>query len=139
MSALETQAAPVTGAPGSAGLQLPRLSSHGTVVQRAAPVPVRGRAAPGARVAVIFAGSTRQALADAAGQWSTSFPAFAVAGADRRFVWAQARIEGNRVVVWSDAVPEPVAIRYAWGNDPENASLFNVDGLSAAPFRTDSW
>ncbi len=64
---------------------------------------------------------------------------FAVAGADRRFVWAQARIEGNHVVVWSDAVANPVAIRYAWGNDPENASLFNADGLPAAPFRTDSW
>jgi sialate O-acetylesterase len=64
---------------------------------------------------------------------------FAVAGADRRFVWAEARIEGDRVVVWSDAVPNPVAVRYAWANSPENPSLYNSSGLPAPPFRTDDW
>ena len=63
---------------------------------------------------------------------------FAIAGADRRWVWANARIERDRVVVWSDEVPDPVAVRYAWqGNPPAN--LFDSDGLPAAPFRTDAW
>ncbi|QXD15447.1 beta galactosidase jelly roll domain-containing protein [Rhodocaloribacter litoris] len=64
---------------------------------------------------------------------------FAVAGADRRFVWAEARIEGDRVVVWSDRVPAPVAVRYAWANNPARANLYNREGLPAAPFRTDTW
>lgn len=64
---------------------------------------------------------------------------FAIAGADRRFVWAHAAIEGDRVVVWSERVPEPVAVRYGWGNNPDGANLFNREGLPAAPFRTDAW
>jgi sialate O-acetylesterase len=64
---------------------------------------------------------------------------FAVAGADRQFVWAKARIEGNRVVVWSDQVPEPVAVRYGWSDSPPVPSLYNGAGLPAAPFRTDTW
>jgi sialate O-acetylesterase len=64
---------------------------------------------------------------------------FAIAGADRRFVWADARIDGDRVAVSSAAVPHPVAVRYAWGNNPTTASLYNHEGLPATPFRTDSW
>jgi len=64
---------------------------------------------------------------------------FAVAGPDKRFVWANARIEGDRVVVWSDSVPDPVAVRYAWANNPEAANLYNEEGLPAGPFRTDKW
>ncbi|HEX8848131.1 MAG TPA: sialate O-acetylesterase [Gemmatimonadaceae bacterium] len=68
-----------------------------------------------------------------------SVGAFAVAGADHRFVWAQARIEGDHVVVWSDSVKSPVAVRYAWANNPVGANLYNREGLPAAPFRTDAW
>jgi sialate O-acetylesterase len=68
-----------------------------------------------------------------------SVAAFVVAGADRRFVRAQAKIEGDRVIVWSDAVPIPVAVRYAWANNPVGANLYNKEGLPAAPFRTDAW
>src|SRR5215208_5602611 len=64
---------------------------------------------------------------------------FAIAGADRKFVWANARIENGRVVVWSDEVKSPVAVRYAWGNNPLDANLYNTAGLPAAPFRTDQW
>jgi sialate O-acetylesterase len=64
---------------------------------------------------------------------------FAIAGLDRRFVRADAAIEGDHVMVWSDRVPNPVAVRYAWGNNPVGANLFNVDGLPASPFRTDQW
>jgi sialate O-acetylesterase len=64
---------------------------------------------------------------------------FAVAGADGRFVWAEARVDGERVVVWSERVPEPVAVRYAWSNGPVGLALYNREGLPAAPFRTDDW
>ncbi len=64
---------------------------------------------------------------------------FAIAGADRNLVWAEARIDGDRVVVWSDRVPSPVAIRYAWADNPSTANLYNREGLPAAPFRTDKW
>ena len=64
---------------------------------------------------------------------------FAIAGADRRFVWADAAIESGRVVVWSALVPAPVAVRYAWADNPEGANLYNGAGLPASPFRTDSW
>jgi sialate O-acetylesterase len=64
---------------------------------------------------------------------------FAIAGADRHFVWADATIEGDSVVVWSARVPKPVAVRYAWDDNPTRANLYNRGGLPAAPFRTDAW
>jgi sialate O-acetylesterase len=63
---------------------------------------------------------------------------FEIAGADRRFVRADARIEGRTVVVSSPSVAAPAAVRYAWDDDPE-VSLFNTGGLPASPFRTDDW
>lgn len=63
---------------------------------------------------------------------------FAVAGADRKFHWAEARIDGDTVVVSSRDVPSPVAVRYAWADSPV-CNLFNKDGLPASPFRTDDW
>ncbi|MCA0230838.1 MAG: sialate O-acetylesterase [Bacteroidetes bacterium] len=63
---------------------------------------------------------------------------FAVAGADKKFVWAQARIEGkNEIVVWNDAVSTPLYVRYAWADNPENVNFYNKEGLPASPFRTD--
>ncbi len=63
---------------------------------------------------------------------------FNVAGEDKKFVWASAKIDGNSVVVWSDAVKNPVAVRYAWANNPE-CNLYNKEGIPASPFRTDVW
>jgi len=63
---------------------------------------------------------------------------FAIAGSDRKFVWADAKIDGDTVVVWSDQVPEPVAVRYAWAINPV-CNLYNTEGLPASPFRTDDW
>ncbi len=63
---------------------------------------------------------------------------FAIAGEDRRFVSARARLLNGRVVVNSPAVPNPVAVRYAWANNPV-WSLQNSAGLPASPFRTDDW
>lgn len=62
---------------------------------------------------------------------------FSIAGADRRFVWADARIDGDTVVVSSDSIETPVAVRYAWADNPDRANLYNEEGLPAAPFRTD--
>ena len=64
---------------------------------------------------------------------------FAIAGADRTFVWANATVAGSRVVVWSDRVAKPVAVRYLWANSPTAPVLYNREGLPAAPFRTDAW
>ncbi|HEV7991145.1 MAG TPA: sialate O-acetylesterase [Gemmatimonadaceae bacterium] len=64
---------------------------------------------------------------------------FAIAGADRHFVWADARIEGSSVIVSSPRVASPVAVRYGWGNNPTEARLYNGEGLPAVPFRTDGW
>lgn len=63
---------------------------------------------------------------------------FAIAGADRTWHWAEARIEGDTIVVSSPQVPEPVAVRYAWQANPL-ATLYNAAGLPAAPFRSDNW
>jgi sialate O-acetylesterase len=63
---------------------------------------------------------------------------FAIAGADKKFVWAKARIEGDKVVVWSEEVPEPKYVRYAWADNPVGANLYNKEGLPASPFRTDN-
>ncbi|MCD8174144.1 MAG: 9-O-acetylesterase [Alistipes sp.] len=76
-------------------------------------------------------------------RWATAnkygyIEGFAVAGADGRFEWAVAGFDGEDVVVRSDRVPNPVAVRYGWGTNPE-AGLFDSEGLPLAPFRTDDW
>jgi len=63
---------------------------------------------------------------------------FIVAGADRKWAAAQARIEGSTIVVSAPDVPAPVAARYAWENFPA-CNLYNGAGLPASPFRTDDW
>ncbi len=63
---------------------------------------------------------------------------FAIAGKDKKFYWADAKVEGDEVVVWSDKVKEPVAVRYAWAANPV-CNLYNGAGLPASPFRTDDW
>jgi len=63
---------------------------------------------------------------------------FEIAGDDRKFVGAQASIDGDTVVVRSDRTPHPVAVRYAWGMNP-SCNLYNRAGLPASPFRTDEW
>jgi len=60
---------------------------------------------------------------------------FAIAGSDKKFVWANARIEGDKVVVWNDAIKDPKFVRYAWADEPVNPNLCNKEGLPAGPFR----
>ena len=62
---------------------------------------------------------------------------FSLCGEDKKWVWADAGIEGATVVVWSDKVPAPVAVRYAWADNP-TCNLYNGAGLPASPFRTDA-
>jgi sialate O-acetylesterase len=61
---------------------------------------------------------------------------FAIAGADKKFVWAKAKVEYNNIVVWNDQLANPVAVRYAWADNPEGANLYNKEGLPASPFET---
>jgi len=59
---------------------------------------------------------------------------FAIAGDDKEFVWAQAKIDGDKLIVWSDEVENPKYIRYAWANNPYNPNFYNKEGLPASPF-----
>lgn len=68
---------------------------------------------------------------------STELLGFSIAGADGKFVWAKAKIDGESVIVSSEAVPNPIAVRYAWADCPI-ANLYNNAGLPASPFRTES-
>ena len=64
---------------------------------------------------------------------------FEIAGADQKFQYAKAWIEGNDVVVSAEAVSSPVAVRYGWADNPEDINLYNKEGFPASPFRTDTW
>jgi sialate O-acetylesterase len=68
----------------------------------------------------------------------TKLEEFSIAGEDRKWLWADARIEGDTIVVSSPSVPNPQEVRYAWQSNPA-ATLFNGAGLPAVPFRTDHW
>ena len=62
---------------------------------------------------------------------------FAIAGEDKKFVWAKATIEDDKIIVSADDIASPKYVRYAWADDPVNPNLINKEGLPAAPFRTD--
>jgi hypothetical protein len=64
---------------------------------------------------------------------------FAIAGADKVWHWADATIEGRTVVVASDKVAAPIAVRYGYAANPESANLYSRNGLPVGPFRTDDW
>ncbi|HOT14324.1 MAG TPA: sialate O-acetylesterase [Bacteroidales bacterium] len=63
---------------------------------------------------------------------------FAIAGENKKFVWADARIVGNTIVVSAKSIAKPVAVRYNWADNPAG-NLYNKEGLPALPFRTDCW
>jgi len=62
---------------------------------------------------------------------------FAIAGTDKKFVWAKVKIENDKVVVWNENIANPVAVRYAWADNPQGANLYNKEDLPASSFRTD--
>jgi sialate O-acetylesterase len=69
-------------------------------------------------------------------RYGNALQGFTIAGSDKKFYNALAEIQGDRVVVWSNKVEKPVAVRYGWCNFPV-INLYNKDGLPASPFRTD--
>ncbi|KAF2330560.1 sialate O-acetylesterase [Flavobacterium ginsenosidimutans] len=62
---------------------------------------------------------------------------FAIAGPDGKFVWAKANIEGDKVIVWNNEIKNPVKMRYAWADNPDNANLYNKENLPASPFEAE--
>ncbi len=89
--------------------------------------------------AVIAFDYTGAGLSSKGGELKT----FAIAGADKQFVWADAKIEKkdgiNVVVVSSNKVKTPVAVRYAWADNPDQCNLYSKEGFPTSPFRTDDW
>ncbi|MEO7976467.1 sialate O-acetylesterase [Flavobacterium sp.] len=67
---------------------------------------------------------------------SGTLKGFAIAGSDGNFVWANATIEGDKIIVWNDAVPSPAKVRYAWADNPEGANFYNKENLPASPFES---
>ena len=64
---------------------------------------------------------------------------FTIAGEDKKFYWAKAEIEGDKIVLSCAEVSSPVAVRYGWADNPDDLNLYNLEGLPAGPFRTDDW
>lgn len=95
---------------------------------------------PKFRAMAVEGDGVRLSFDDAQGLHARGEPpvGFAIAGRNRRFHFAKARIEGESVVVWSERVPEPVAVRYAWASHPV-CNLYNAADLPMFPFATDSW
>jgi len=62
-----------------------------------------------------------------------------IAGSDKTFVWAETRIEGETLIAWHPTIAKPVAVRYAWSDNPVGCNLVNSAGLPASPFRSDTW
>jgi len=59
---------------------------------------------------------------------------FAIAGENNKYIWANATLDKNQVTVWHDSIKVPKHVRYAWANNPENANLYNDQGLPTTPF-----
>lgn len=59
---------------------------------------------------------------------------FAIAGADKKYIWAKAEIKNNTIIVWNDLIQNPISVRYAWADNPEGANLYNKEKLPASPF-----
>jgi sialate O-acetylesterase len=117
------------------GNRLARLAlarTYGADVPDSGPI-YRGMTRLGSRIRLDFE-HTRGGLEARGG----ALQGFAIAGDDRVFRWADARIEDDAVIVWGDEVPDPVAVRYGWADNPD-CNLINAAGLPASPFRSDDW
>ena len=64
---------------------------------------------------------------------------FAIVGKDRKFRWANVKLQNGKIMVWHETIEQPVAVRYGWSDNPARVNLFNAVGLPFIPFRTDSW
>ena len=115
-------------------LHLSRLISDGMILQRDIPVKIWGWANAREKVTLSFI-SCRSGLMSKDGM---PVKQFAIAGADRRFVWATAEIRGNKVFVYCDDIFHPEIVRYAWSDNPYDVNLYNKEGLPALPFTTEN-
>ncbi|MAG30492.1 MAG: hypothetical protein CL908_06300 [Deltaproteobacteria bacterium] len=111
---------------------LARRLVHGHEVVDAGPTLVKNKI-DGARIVLEFENGDGMKPRE-----GDTLVGFAIAGADREFVWADARIDGSTISVSHPAVKDPVAVRYAWADNPA-CNLVNAAGLPASPFRTDDW
>jgi sialate O-acetylesterase len=109
-----------------------RRLAYGHELEYSGPAYVYHTAVNG-RVTIMFRHVGRGLIAKGSG----TLKGFMIAGADGKFVPANASIDKDNVIVWSRAVANPTAVRYAWSNWPDGANLYNKDGLPASPFRTD--
>jgi sialate O-acetylesterase len=105
-----------------------------------------GMAVEGSRVRVRFSSvgaglivGSKSGRAPVQEQTGGKLARFAIAGVDKKWFWADAVIDGATVVVSSPQVTAPVAVRYAFAQNPAGCNLYNRDGLPASPFRTDDW
>ncbi|NEP12760.1 MAG: hypothetical protein F6K14_21635 [Symploca sp. SIO2C1] len=76
---------------------------------------------------------------DTNGVYTDELLGFAIAGSDRKFIWANAVIEKDKVVVSHPRIKKPVAVRYLWQTSSQTSNLYNKEGLPAGSFRTDRW
>ena len=116
------------------GKRLARLALAGTYAKpgvSSGPVP-RETSIQNGRIKVLFDHAAHGLVAKGG-----SLRQFSIARADGRFVWADAVIDGEAVVVSTRSFSDPAFVRYAWADNPAGANLYNSDGLPAAPFRTD--
>jgi sialate O-acetylesterase len=111
-----------------------RANAYGEDMAYEGPV-YRGYKIEGNSIRVAFTRSTARGLRSSDGEM---LKGFAVAGADRVWHWAEAKIDGSSIIVSSPEVSLPLAVRYAWADNPE-CNLTNDSGLPASPFRTDDW
>ena len=107
-------------------LSLSPLFGDHAVLQRDHPIPVWGRAEPGEEVRVRLAGHQARVVAGGDGTWLLRLPPLPAGGP-------------HELLASSASVCRPVALRYAWADNPEGCNLVSVDGLPASPFRTDRW
>lgn len=120
-------------------------NEYGQKVEVSGPL-FRGLQVEGAQVRVLFDRvgqglmvGTKQGREAVREEQGAALRRFAIAGLDRQWRWAEARIDGDSVVCRHPEVPAPVAVRYAYSSNPTGANLYNRDGLPASPFRSDSW
>jgi sialate O-acetylesterase len=106
---------------------------YGEKIEASGPL-YQGMKVSGNKITLSFTGVGGGLVAKGGGELKQ----FAIAGADQQWQWAQARIEGDKVVVWNEQVPNPVAVRYAWADNPV-CNLYSKVGLPTTPFRTDDW
>lgn len=136
-----------------AQLSMPSFFSDHMVLQREKPIRIWGTAHSGERISVTLGDIKKSIRADKNGKWLVSLPPMQAGGPytltvkspeqslsfsdiliGEEYQWAQAKIENNKVIVWNTEIQQPVSVRYAWGDNPDDANLYNSANLPTSPF-----